>query len=397
MGDTFDRGHHGRRFTRRQVLQLVAGTTAMAFVAPRLLAGSHLAAGVVSETAHGFLTPDELAILDAAMAVILPTDGRPGAREIGIVDYVQSLLSFMPGSDANCDRRVGAADVVAAARKTGGEQGACAHGGDVNGDGSVDETDVVAAEAAVFRARPVVAGGPFSGRQPQDHSFYPIGNDPCHLCHGATSSNTGSAAGAQPAYVYPPNAFRDFVPLTRLQLLSWKVRIFGRDAVPPANNPLLDPLLDEVPDVGLRQKYQEGLALLEAKSRQPPYNGHFVDLSPAQQTEVLYSAPSWFVDLLNRHAIEGTLCVPEYGGNRDRLGWQLAGFDGDSQPLGYVVYDDSAPGGYRETQLPSKPNFGPNPGETFACFGEAMTNFLNLISIASEGGRLNPPNPGVGA
>lgn len=36
------------------------------------------------------------------------------------------------------------------------------------------------------------------------------------------------------------------------------------------------------------------------------------------------------------HAFEGTWGAPEYGGNRETLGWQAIGFEGDRQPRGYT-------------------------------------------------------------
>ena len=69
---------------------------------------------------------------------------------------------------------------------------------------------------------------------------------------------------------------------------------------------------------------------------------------------------------------------PEYGGNRDRLGWQLVRFDGDSQPLGYEIYDETVPGNYRER--PDKPNSGPNPDEDCSGFSTNMNRFLTVIS-----------------
>jgi hypothetical protein len=79
------------------------------------------------------------------------------------------------------------------------------------------------------------------------------------------------------------------------------------------------------------------------------------------------------------HTVEGMLCAPEYGGNRDRLGWRLVGFDGDSQPEGYVVYDATVPGNYRERA--DKPNSGPNPDEDCHGFSAEMNRFLALIAI----------------
>src|SRR5512143_801283 len=135
--------------SRRRLLQLmtVAGAAALH---PRLL--GRLAAGGVPAAAlppYGFLTAEELAILDAATAVVLPTDDRPGAREVGVVDYIQSLLSFLPGSDANCDRLVTAADLTAIAAHS---PGAGCTGGDVDGDGAVDARDAQAGASAADRS-----------------------------------------------------------------------------------------------------------------------------------------------------------------------------------------------------------------------------------------------------
>jgi hypothetical protein len=260
----------------------------------------------------------------------------------------------------------------------------------VNGDGAVDRTDLGAAVAAVFRARPMFAGGPFSGRNPQPH--FPIGTTPCNVCHGVNADARAAAGGAGGATVevYPPNAFRQFLPMNRLQTLSWKVRLLGPPAVPEvAENEALAAFVAELPEVDLRNRYRRELAEIEAASQRPPYEKRFVDLTREQQHEVLRQADPRFIDLLTRHVIQGTLCAPEYGGNRDRLGWQLAGFDGDSQPLGYEIYDESVPGFYRERD--DKPNSRPDPGEECSEFSDNMKRFLDFISRASGGGPLDEP------
>jgi hypothetical protein len=368
------------RLTRRRALQLLGAAAAAGLLPPLALRRAAASSAVLPP--YGFLTTDELAILEAATAVILPTDDRPGAREIGVVDYIQSLLSFLPGSDANCDRHVGAADLIAVHATVAGRPLTCATGGDVDGDGVADTADVRAAEAAIFRARPMFAAGPYSGRNPQAH--FPIGRTPCQACHGARAGGTGGGGGTGPEKVllYPPAAFRQFYPMNRLQRLSWQLRLLGKDAAPP--QVAANPLLDELQEMNLRARYREGLAQLEAIAQQR-HQQPFIRLTASQQATVLDRVNPRFLDLLRRHVIQGTLCVPEYGGNRDRLGWQLVGFDGDSQPLGYEIYDESAPGFYRER--PDKPNRGPNPDEDCAGFSADMQRFLELISGSAGGGR----------
>jgi len=329
-----------------------------------------------SAASSPFLTSAELAILDAATAAIVPTDGTPGARECGVVDYIQSLLSYLPGSDANCDRHVNAADVTATILALNGTGGACPDGGDGDGSGIVDATDVTVAESAVFRARPVFAGGPFSGREPQPH--FDTGDTACLVCHGIAGGGAGAAAAAAGTVDnYPPDFFREFLPLPRLRRLSWKIRILGAGAVPEAAD---NPLASDSLEVDLRNKYRLGLDSLDSRAQQM-FGKPFVQLSAAQQSQVLDKADADFVTLLHYHTVEGMLCAPEYGGNRDRIGWQLVGFDGDSQPLGYTLGFDEGTQQYIERA--DKPNSRPNPDETCAGFSASMTAFLAAITSLS--------------
>ena len=377
----------GFELSRRQVLRLLAAGAGGAALRLRYSAPA-LAVAPVPTSSGGFLTTDELVILDAATAHIVPTDTQVGARECGVIDYIQNMLSFMPGSDANCDRHLTAADLSATVLGVHGQRPGCRDSGDVDGNGVVDAADIVLAESAVFDARPVYAGGPFSDRQPQPHFLEPSRN--CRACHVAPLPEpSGGAAIVLPTLdYYPPNFFAEHLPLPRLQALSWKIRMLGADAVPEvANNPLASSLLE----TDLRRRYREGLASLETISQQQ-FGKPFVQLTPQQQTIVFNKANPDFVTLLTYHTVEGLLCAPEYGGNRDRLGWQLIGFDGDSQPLGYEIYDESVPGKYRER--PDKPNTGPNPDEDCSGFSRKVANFLTIIAqteLTQPGRRFTAP------
>jgi hypothetical protein len=55
-----------------------------------------------------------------------------------------------------------------------------------------------------------------------------------------------------------------------------------------------------------------------------------------QQDQVLAADASGFRDLLFDHAIEGWLANPEYGGNRQQVGWSAVHFPGDVCPAGYT-------------------------------------------------------------
>jgi len=359
------------QLSRRDVLWLMVAGAAVSVLPKRSSATLTAAPG------PRFLTSEEFAILDASVARIVPTDSQPGARECGAADYIQNLLSFMPGEDANCDRRVNAADLTATVRGAQAHRPGCPLGGDVDGDGVVDAGDTVRAVAAMFDAHPIYAGGPFSGRQPQPH--FPTGTTPCYVCHVAPLQQTSGAGSGAATTVdnYPPDYFEQFLQPSRLQALSWKIRILGAAAVPEVAD---NPLARQLPEVDLRRQYRNGLAALESLSR-AQFGASFVALSAAQQTTILNAVDPAFVTLLTGHTIEGMLCAPEYGGNRNQLGWQLVRFDGDSQPLGYEIYDATVPGNYRERA--DKPDSGPNPDEDCSGFSTGVTRFLTVISGAS--------------
>ena len=137
------------------------------------------------------------------------------------------------------------------------------------------------------------------------------------------------------------NAFKDFVPLTRLEELRWRAELFGSAAVAGAdvNDAALGPLR------GLRDIYREGLAKVDEAA-----GGSFVRLSSTERERVFAElGPKTFtpdprrggvtfVDHLVQHTVEACLALPEYGGNRARIGWRIVGLEGDSAPRGYSIF-----------------------------------------------------------
>ena len=320
----------------------------------------------------GFLTDDELRVVEAFTARLVPTDSTAGAREAGVVDYIQGLLSAFPGADANADALTSAADITAVIRALGGSDPAA----DVDGNGVVDAADVavtvqsifgsVLAGPPAFAGRPLFAGGPFSGREP-----FP---DP----------QTGTASGS-----FPENSFSKALPLPRVKRLAWTVRLLGASAVPEVAD---NPMATSLPDVDLRQRYRTGIARVNELSGQQ-FGMPFDALDESQQdtvvTAVRQSAKP-FYDLITNHTLEGMLCVPEYGGNRDRVGWELTHFDGDSQPLGYTIFDETIHD-YRER--PDKPNSTLDPDDPCSGFSPTMTAFLRLALVTLARATEFPDSP----
>jgi hypothetical protein len=123
---------------------------------------------------------------------------------------------------------------------------------------------------------------------------------------GPTSGRHGGAAG-----------FSSFHPLNRLDELAWRMRIEGSQGRPERefNGPV----------VGLQELYRNGLAALGAD---------FAEVNGREQRRRLHDGEE-FTTLLHGHCCEGMYGAPEYGGNRDGVGWSYIGHEGDVQPRGY--------------------------------------------------------------
>ena len=131
---------------------------------------------------------------------------------------------------------------------------------------------------------------------------------------GAFSGRHGGDAG-----------FKDFHRLSRLDELAWRTRIEGSLGMPERewNGPV----------IGLQERYREGLADLGAD---------FLELDGEEQYGRLKASRA-FAALLYQHACEGMYGAPEYGGNRDLVGWRNIDFEGDVQPRGYTDEEVSQP------------------------------------------------------
>src|SRR5262245_9803822 len=106
----------------------------------------------------------------------------------------------------------------------------------------------------------IFAGGPFSNRNP-----FP--------------DNRSGTPGRR----RPKNAFKHFLPLTRVQELRWRAEIFGSAAVPEIA--ALDAQNGGTPLLGLREVYRKGLAMIDAVAMQT-HGQPFVRLTTAQQDDV---------------------------------------------------------------------------------------------------------------
>jgi hypothetical protein len=201
----------------------------------------------------------------------------------------------------------------------------------------------------------IFAGGPFSDRNP-----FP-------------DNKTGVASNT-----FPPNTFKNFVPLSRIKELAWCMRLFGSKGVPGGD--FNDAVLG--PTIGLRDLYKEGVQALGSKSQQL-FGDNFVALAPEDQDKVLKAVNQIFVSQVFQNAIEGMYGPPEYGGNKDLVGWKYIGFLGDSQPLGYSIFNATT-GTYNER--PGYPVSTPDPSAQSAPMSSTeMQRLLKELNFIDAG------------
>ena len=89
--------------------------------------------------------------------------------------------------------------------------------------------------------------------------------------------------------------------------------------------------------------YRQGLRAIE-RCAKAKFRRAFCLLSEAQKDQVLvdfetgavpgFKLAADFFEILRCHVLEGVFCEPQYGGNRDMIGWRLVNFPG--QQFGYA-------------------------------------------------------------
>ena len=88
--------------------------------------------------------------------------------------------------------------------------------------------------------------------------------------------------------------------------------------------------------------YREGLRCIDRYSR-TKFGALFADLPDEQKDAVLvdfeagavtgFKKAAEFFEIVRYHVLEGIFCEPQYGGNKDMVGWRLVEFPG--QQFGY--------------------------------------------------------------
>jgi gluconate 2-dehydrogenase gamma chain len=98
-------------------------------------------------------------------------------------------------------------------------------------------------------------------------------------------------------------------------------------------------------DADLRESYHAGLAEVQRKRQEMfPASASIATLTSEQQIQLIHAIESAdFFELLRTHTLYGFLGNPSYGGNRERVGWKLIGFENRMSyhpPFGF--YDEDS-------------------------------------------------------
>jgi hypothetical protein len=172
----------------------------------------------------------------------------------------------------------------------------------------------------------------------------PADLDPGALAAGAADAIDYLLGAFQttPAFIYaggpfsdragnPTNDFAKFVALDSYEELAWRIAIEGSQglAAREFNGPVK----------GMQQIYVEGLAALDVAAQGQGFDSFAAAPAPIRDFIVLNppsDAVAELVDVGFIDTIDATYGAPEYGGNRNLIGWSFAVFEGDVQPRGYT-------------------------------------------------------------
>lgn len=182
---------------------------------------------------------------------------------------------------------------------------------------------------------PIWAGGPYSGRAPN------------------------AAANGSPSTSYPPDDFNTALPMDRVHELYWKYLIYGSSVQPGPNDAL------DGPNPGYQTAIRTGLAYAQMMS-QSLYKKAIEDLDYTHAIALVQNlladttgGGQTFIMLVMTFVAQACFAAPEYGGNANLGGWNIAHWEGDRQPIGFSWYN---PATKTYMEDPNSPVSTANPG-----------------------------------
>ena len=137
--------------------------------------------------------------------------------------------------------------------------------------------------------------------------------------------------------------FAFFTPEQAVEVEEMAAQIIPTDHTPGAREARVVSFIDRVLVTFERERqadYTQGLTDLAAQTQQRfPNASRFSELTFDQQLQVLTAIEDTpFFNLVRTHTITGFFASPVHGGNHDKVGWQLLGYDDSlnhEAPFGY--------------------------------------------------------------
>ena len=137
--------------------------------------------------------------------------------------------------------------------------------------------------------------------------------------------------------------FAFFTPEQAVEVEEMAAQIIPTDHTPGAREARVVSFIDRVLVTFERARqadYTQGLTDLAAQTQQRfPNASRFSELTFDQQLQVLTAIEDTpFFNLVRTHTITGFFASPVHGGNHDKVGWQLLGYDDSlnhEAPFGY--------------------------------------------------------------
>jgi gluconate 2-dehydrogenase gamma chain len=150
-----------------------------------------------------------------------------------------------------------------------------------------------------------------------------------------------------------PATFQFFTPDQAMEIEAMAAQIIPTDETPGAREARVINFIDRALATFAKNdqgRYTQGIGELQAQTSQMfPGSTKFSALSSEQQIKVLTAMEKTpFFNTVRTHTIIGFFASPVHGGNQDKIGWKLIGYDDSLNfrpPFGY--YDANDPAGKR--------------------------------------------------
>jgi hypothetical protein len=144
-------------------------------------------------------------------------------------------------------------------------------------------------------------------------------------------ANWPAAAAAADA-AQKSGGFAFFTPAQALEIDSMAAQIFPTDDTPGAREAQAVYFVDLALVTFAQDKqavYKQGFGELQSKTKEMfPTAASFSALSSDQQIGLLHAIESTpFFKAVRDHTIMGMFCAPQHGGNFQKVGWKLIGFE----------------------------------------------------------------------